>query len=97
MVGPKVQMKSHFLLSLHPLPSQTFFCHQMVSYRRIFLLSFLFNPVFKIENKMSGTVPGNLCKLKPYGCLVMKVALRIHQGVYADEDIHTGVEDMEAE
>jgi len=76
MVGPKVQMKSHFLLSLHPLPSQTFFCHQTVSYRRIFFLSLLFNPVFKIENKMSGTVPGNLCKLKPYGCLVMKVALK---------------------
>ena len=46
---------------------------------------------------MSGTVPGNLCKLKPYGYLVMKVALRIHQGVYADEDIRTRVEDMEAE
>lgn len=65
MVGLKVQMKSRFLLSLHSLPSQTFFFHQMISYGRIFLLSLLFNPVFKIENKMSGTVPDNLCKLKP--------------------------------
>lgn len=78
-----------------PCPPKHFFLSytKVVSDRKTFLLSLLFNSVFKTEKNISRIVPGSLCKRKPHECLAVKVSLkpaRAHAQM-------TGVGDVAAE